>query len=462
MDRSPVDLDAAELADAFARRALSPVEVVTAVLGRVEETQGWLNAFCALDPEGARAASLESEKRWKAGSPLGPLDGVPVSIKDNIYVAGMPTRFGSRAIAEAETQGDDSPCVARLREAGAVIFGKTTLPDYAHKVVTDSRLTGITRNPWDPARSPGGSSGGASAAIAAGLGPLAVGTDGGGSIRVPAAWTGTFGLKPSFGRVPHHPRGAYPTVSHIGPMTRTVADAASMMTAMTQADARDWYALPADGCDYASALPRDGLKGLRIAISTDLGLAAACVEPGIAACIEAAFRTVEALGAHIEPAHPPGIAALGEVHRVHWSAFSARLAQRLGEGAARLDPSMLQLVDMGNALPPQAFVDSVVARGELGSRIFQFFETYDLLLAPVIGIAPPVISTLDPLDPPLPRFTSWANQTGVPAASLPCGLADGLPVGLQIVAGPRADAFLLSVCQVLESEFGTFRPPGAA
>ena len=460
MPSSVLQPDSVELIAAFKARTLSPVEVMRAVLDRAEETRATLNAFAALDAKGALASAAESEKRWRDGAPMGPLDGVPLSIKDNIYAAGMPTRFGSKAIADADTNGPDSPSVARLREAGALVFGKTTLPDYAHKIVTDSPLTGITRNPWNLAHSPGGSSGGASAAVADGMGPFAVGTDGGGSIRVPACWSGIYGLKPSFGRVPHHPRGAFPSVSHVGPMTRTVRDSALMMTAMTRPDPRDWYALPYDGTDYSVGLDR-GIAGLRVASSIDLGLGIT-VEPDVAASVARAFKTVESLGASVEPAHPAEIAGCIDVHRVTWSSFSARLARKLGARAEMLDPSMQMLVAMGNALPAGAFVDAVVARGELGSLINGFFERYDLLMAPVIAFSAPVIDRIDPRNPPVPSFTSWCNQTGLPAASVPCGVTgSGLPIGLQIVGGPRQDARVLQASYAMEQALGRLAPPRA-
>ncbi|HKU97913.1 MAG TPA: amidase family protein [Vineibacter sp.] len=451
-------LDAVQLAVAYRRREASPVDAVRAALDRAEATQATLNAFVTFDRAGALAAANAAEKRWRDAAPLSAIDGVPVSIKDNIYTQGMPTRFGSKAITESDVQGPDSPSVARLREAGAVIFGKTTLPDFAHKIVTDSPLTGITRNPWDLSRSPGGSSGGASAAIAAGIGPLAVGTDGGGSIRVPAAWAGIYGLKPSFGRVPHHPRGAFPTVSHVGPMTRTVRDAALMMNMMTKPDGRDWYALPYDGMDYEARLALD-LKGKRVAFSPDFGLSHA-VDSEITAAVARAVTILADLGAHIEQAQPADIAASTEVHGVHWCAFSARLGERLGARATLLDISMRALVDRGKALPAGAFADAVVARGDIGSRIQGFFERHDLLVGPVINRNAPVIADIDPENPPLPYFTAWCNQAGIPAASVPCGLAgSGLPIGLHIIGGPRADALVLAASHAIEQASGTLTPP---
>jgi len=458
MSSELLKLDAGQLAVAFRTREASPVDAVKAVLDRAEATQATLNAFVAFDRAGALAAAVAAEKRWRDAAPLSAIDGVPVSIKDNIYTESMPTRFGSQAIAEADTRGPDSPAVARLREAGAVIFGKTTLPDFAHKIVTDSPLTGITRNPWDLSRSPGGSSGGAAAAVAGGIGPLAVGTDGGGSIRVPSAWSGIYGLKPSFGRVPHHPRGAFPTVSHVGPMTRTVRDAALMMNVMARPDRRDWYALPFDGTDYEAQLVI-ALRGKRIAFSADFGMSQA-VNPEIASAVARAVKILADLGAHIDTTQPDEIAASTEVHGAHWCAFSARLGERLGSRAALLDVSMQALIERGKAFPPGAFVDAVVARGEIGGRIHGFFERHDLLVGPVINGSAPAIADIDPENPPLPYFTAWCNQVGVPAASVPCGLTgSGLPVGLQIIGGPRADALVLAASHAIEQAFGTLTLP---
>lgn len=458
MSSELLKLDAGQLAVAFRTREASPVDAVKAVLDRAEATQATLNAFVAFDRAGALAAAGAAEKRWRDAAPLSAIDGIPVSIKDNIYTESMPTRFGSRAIAEADTRGPDSPSVARLREAGAVIFGKTTLPDFAHKIVTDSPLTGITRNPWDLSRSPGGSSGGAAAAVASGIGPLAVGTDGGGSIRVPSAWSGIYGLKPSFGRLPHHPRGAFPTVSHVGPMTRTVRDAALMMNVMARPDRRDWYALPYDGADYEAQLAI-ALRGKRIAVSADFGMLQA-VDPDIAAAVARAVKVLADLGAHIDTAQPDEIAASTEIHGAHWCAFSARLGARLGPRAALLDVSMQALIERGKTFPPGAFVDAVVARGEISGRIHGFFDRHDLLVGPVINRSAPVIADIDPENPPLPYFTAWCNQVGVPAASVPCGLTgSGLPVGLQIIGGPREDALVLAASHAIEQAFGTLTPP---
>ena len=269
MSSDLLTLSAAELLRLYRARRASPLEVTRAALQRIDSLNPVLNCFCFIAPD-ALAAAKESEARWMKGEPRGALDGVPVSIKDLLLTKGWPTLRGSKTVDPKGPWNDDAPVVARLREAGAVLLGKTTTPEFGWKGVTDNPLTGITRNPWNPAKTPGGSSGGAAAALAAGMGPLTLGTDGGGSIRIPCAFTGVFGLKPSFGRVPAWPLSPFGTVAHVGPMTRSVHDAALMLNVLSQPDARDWFALPYDPRDYRLGLD-DGVRGLRIAYSADLG-----------------------------------------------------------------------------------------------------------------------------------------------------------------------------------------------
>src|SRR3954466_6449746 len=226
---------ALDFVELYRTRALSPVEAAAALLDRAEALQPKLNAFCVIDRDGAIPAARAAERRWRDGEPLGPLDGVPVTIKDLVLMRGFPTRRGSRMI-DPVPDAEDGPAVARLREAGAVIIGKTTTPEFGWKAIGDSPLTGITRNPWNLERTPGGSSAGAAAACAAGIAPLHVGSDGAGSIRIPAAFSGVFGLKPSFGRVPAHPPSPMGLLSHIGPIARSVADAALLLSILSGAD----------------------------------------------------------------------------------------------------------------------------------------------------------------------------------------------------------------------------------
>src|SRR5262244_2681185 len=281
---------------------LSPVEVIEHTLRRLESYESAINAFVLYDPETALAMARASEARWQKQEPRGLLDGVPVALKDTVLTKGWPRLLGSRTIVADQSWDEDSPVVARLRAEGAVFFGKTTTPEFGWKPVTDSPLTGITRNPWDLERTPGGSSGGSAAAVLAGICPLAVGTDAGGSIRIPAAFCGIVGLKPTFGRVAVYPPSAFGDVAHVGPMSRTVEDAAIMLDAIKGPDSRDWHSLPDDGIAYRSQVREGSLKGKQVAFSPTLGFAEPT--PGVCAAVERAAQTFAELGATVEPADP--------------------------------------------------------------------------------------------------------------------------------------------------------------
>src|SRR5580692_10259458 len=259
-------LSATELLSRYRKKELSPVDVVRDSLTRLESFEGALNAFVLYDPDSALSAARASEARWQKGAPQGLLDGVPVAIKDTQLTRGWPRLVGSRTIDPNQAWTEDAPATARLRAENAIIFGKTTTPEFGWKPTTDSPLTGVTRNPWNLERTPGGSSGGSAAALLAGICPLALGTDAGGSIRIPASFSGVFGLKPTFGRVAVYPPSAFGDVSHVGPMSRTAADAALMLDAMKGPDSRDWYSLPDDGIDYRKRVGKDSMKGKRVAL----------------------------------------------------------------------------------------------------------------------------------------------------------------------------------------------------
>jgi aspartyl-tRNA(Asn)/glutamyl-tRNA(Gln) amidotransferase subunit A len=288
---------AVSLLDLYRKKALSPVEATRLILDRLDALHPKINAFCIVDRDGAVAAARESERRWLHGEAVGRLDGVPVTIKDLLPMRGFPTLRGSRLVERDQDWSEDASATARLREAGAVILGKTTTPEFGWKALGDSPLTGITRNPWDLSRTSGGSSAGAAAACAAGIGPLHVGSDGAGSIRIPSAFTGVFGLKASFGRVPAYPPSPMGLLSHVGPMARTVSDAALMLTVLCGPDHRDPYALPPMDKDYLDGL-EGGVRGWRIAYSPTLGYAK--VDPEIAASVAEAAKRFEALGAIVE------------------------------------------------------------------------------------------------------------------------------------------------------------------
>ncbi len=453
--REPQDigtLSAVELSNGYERRDISPVEVARTILRRVQVLNRTLNAFCFVDEEDVLSQAHASEARWRHGGALGALDGVPVSVKDNIQATGTPTLFGSRVLDRDASFLPDSPAVARLREAGAVILGKTTMPEFAYKVTTESPLTGITVNPWDLDHSPGGSSGGAAAAVAAGLGPLALGTDGGGSIRVPAAWCGIFGFKPSFGRVPHYPRGTFALLSHVGPMTRTVADAALMMQAITRPDARDWYSLPPDTTDYPGEIGA-GVAGMTIAVSPTMGLADVGIDPEIADAVTRAAALLADHGAMIVEADPPAVETCRKLHVVMWSSYCAAVVRHVPDEKRRaFDPGLMQLAELGESLPRNAFLEAIAARAEIGCEVNNFFSQYDLLLGPASPILAPPAPWLPDSAPIVPFLTSWCNQTGLPAASVPMGIGlRKLPLAVQLI-GPRfSDISVLRASRILEA-----------
>ena len=448
-------LSATELLHLYRTRKVSPVEATRAVLARIEQLNPILNCYCLVDETGALASARESEARWRMGEPKGLVDGVPTSIKDLLLTRGWPTLRGSKTIDHMGPWNDDAPAVARLREHGAVLIGKTTTPEFGWKGVTDNPLTGITRNPWNPKMTPGGSSGGSSAAIAAGMGPLTVGTDGGGSIRIPCSFTGIFGLKPSFGRVPAWPLSPFGTVAHVGPMTRSVTDAALMLNVLSVPDARDWLALPHDGRDYRIGL-EDGVKGLRIAYSADLGYAE--VEPEIAALVKKAALRFAELGAHVEQADP-GFENAGPMFVTHWFAGAASLLKNFTPAQRKLiDPGLIEVAADGAKIGTLEYLDAVQKRGALGVLMNRFHEKYDLLLTPTLPLAAfeagrEVAQLLKEK-----RWTDWSpfsypfNLTQQPAASIPCGLTKkGLPVGLHIVGARYADALVLRAARAFES-----------
>lgn len=444
---------ATELLKLYRRKQLSPIEATRAALARIDRYNAALNAYCLVDAESAMAAARAAEDRWYKGEPQGLLDGVPTSIKDVVLTKGWPTLRGSHTIARNQPWDEDAPSAARLRAHGAVLLGKTTTPEFGWKGITDSPLTGVTRNPWNPALTPGGSSGGAAAAIATGMGALAIGTDGGGSIRIPAGFTGVYGIKPSFGRVPAAPLSPFGTVSHVGPITRTVVDAALMLSVIAEPDARDWHALPYDGRDYRIGLD-GGVKGLRIAFSANLGYVP--VDAEVAAIVAKAVDVFVDLGAHVEKVDPGFDNPLGTFTKL-WFAGAANLTRAFdAEQRAVLDPGLAEIAAQGADISLMDYLTAVTERGALGQCMNLFHERYDLLLTPTLPI--PAFAAGQETPSQSGRWMDWTpfsypfNLTQQPAASVPCGLTrSGLPVGLQIV-GPRYDdALVLRASRAFEA-----------
>lgn len=457
-----VDLSATELLDAFKRKALSPVEATQAALDRIDATDSDVNAFCLVDAERALADARASEGRWRIGAPLGLLDGVPAAIKDLLLTRGWPTLRGSLAIDPDQDWEEDAPSVARLRAHGAVLVGKTTTPELGWKGVTDSPRTGITRNPWDLSVTSGGSSGGSAAAVALGMAPLSVGTDGGGSVRIPAGFTGIVGLKPTYGRVPIYPASPFGTLSHAGPMTRTVEDAALLLDVISGADARDWSALPPPTGRFTERLDT-GVAGLRVAFSPTLG--SATVDPEVAAAVRAAVESLAAAGAQVEETDP-GFDDPVEAFNVLWFSGAAKALESYQPAQrARMDPGLLEVAARGARMSALDYLEATRIRMALGERMGRFHERFDLLVTPSLPIPAFAAGQLAPDPAKQSGWAAWTpftypfNLTQQPAASVPCGFtAAGLPIGVQVVGPRHADASVLAACKTLQDQ----RPwPGA-
>lgn len=456
-------LPATDLVSGYRSGDLSPVDVTEATLSRIRDLDPRVNAFVLVDGEGAIRAARESAERWRRGEPAGELDGVPVGIKDIFLTRGWPTRKGSRTQADAGPDREDAPVVARLREVGAVFLGKTTTPELGWKGVTDSPLEGITTNPWDSALTAGGSSGGSAAAVALGMSPLALGTDGGGSIRIPASFCGIYGIKPTYGRIPLWPASPFGTLAHAGPLTRTVPDAALMMDVLSRPDFRDWSAAEPPTRSFTERLD-EGVGDLRIAYAPTL--AGAEVDPDVASAVAAAARVFEGLGARVEE-HDPGIDDPVEAFEALWYAGAAKALAHLDDsGRQLLEPALAESAAWGARVSAVEYLDAVAVRAQLGRIMGAFHQHYDLLLTPALPVAPFEGGREVPAGWPHRRWTSWSpfsypfNMTQQPAASLPCGFTrDGLPVGAQLVGPKFADAQVLRASHAFQTVQETPVPP---
>ena len=470
---NPTDLTqctAHQLLALYRSAEASPVDTTRALLARIEKVNPHINAFTLVDEDVALQCAKTSEAKWlahrqKGGqiSSVGALEGVPVSIKDLILTRGWPTLRGSRTIDPQQAWDVDAPVTARLKESGAVLFAKTTTPEFGCKGETNSPATGLTRNPWHLGKTPGGSSGGTAAAVASGLGPMGVGTDGAGSVRIPAAFCGNFGLKPSFGRVPAYPLSPFGSVAHLGPHTMDVTDAALMLNVMKQADARDWTSLPPDSTDYLQGL-NEGIRGLRIAYSPTLGYAKN-IHPEVAAAVDKAVKVLEQLGAHVEQVDP-GIEDPLEITTGLWFLGSLTVWNGLSaEQQAVTDPDFKAQALLGQHLSALEIQQLNLKRGALGSHMRQFMQKYDLLVTPAVAVPAFDIRPAgqDKMTPE--AMLGWTpfsypfNLTQQPASTIPCGLTQGgLPIGLQFVGRMFDDAMVLRASRAYESVCPIPRP----
>ncbi|MGW7083892.1 amidase [Streptomyces sp. NPDC054871] len=461
------DLTAVQLVEAYRKGEFSPVDATRAALRRAEEVQPAVNAFVRVDAEEALAQAESSAELWRRGEPRGLLEGVPVSVKDILLQRGGPTLRGSKAVSTEGTWDEDAPSVARLREHGAVFIGKTTTPEFGWKGVTDSPLSGITRNPYDTSRTAGGSSGGSAAAVALGAAPVSLGTDGGGSVRIPGAFCGIFALKPTYGRVPLYPASAFGTLAHVGPMTRDAADAALLMDVISGPDARDWSQLgPVTGGFRAGI--EGGVRGLRIAYSPSLGGQVA-VRPAVAAAVRRAVESLAAQGAYVEETDPDFTDPVEAFHTL-WFSGAARVTQHLPPDRRELlDPGLREICAQGARYSALDYLAAVDVRMELGRRMGRFHQTYDLLVTPTLPITAFEAGAEVPKGSGHRRWTGWTpftypfNMTQQPAATVPCGVdREGLPVGVQIVGARHADVLVLRAAHALYEAGGAGVAPPAA
>ncbi|MEU4494731.1 amidase [Streptomyces sp. NPDC023998] len=455
-------LTARQLLAGYERGDFSPVEATRAALERIEAVQPLVNAFVRVDADTALAQAQASAGRWHRGEPQGLLDGVPVTVKDLLLQRGGPTLRGSRTVQAEGSWDEDAPSVGRLRAHGAVFLGKTTTPEFGWKGVTDSPRHGVTGNPYDPARTAGGSSGGSAAAVALGAGPLSLGTDGGGSVRIPASFCGIFALKPTYGRVPLYPSSPFGTLSHVGPMTRDAADAALLLDVISGEDWRDWSHLgPADG---VRGTLTEGVKGLRIAYSPSLGGQVA-VRPAVASAVRRAVGALAGLGAYIEESDPD-IADPVEAFHTLWFSGAARLLQPLGaRQREQLDPGLREIAGRGARYSALEYLAAVDVRMALGRRMGRFHTSYDLLVTPTLPITAFEAGAEVPAGSGHRRWTGWTpftypfNMTQQPAATVPCGVdEDGLPIGVQLIGARHADGLVLRAAHALYESGATTIP----
>jgi aspartyl-tRNA(Asn)/glutamyl-tRNA(Gln) amidotransferase subunit A len=454
MSLEVLQLPVLDIVKLYEKKKLSPVEVVQACLKQVLKYNPVLNALCHMDERLALHQAKAAEKRWAKGAALGMLDGIPVTVKDTVNVKGWPTRQGSKTTS-ALPQRDDSLQVARLREAGAVFIGKTTMPEYGHKGVTDSPLTGLTRNPWNLHKTPGGSSGGAAVAAATGMACLNLGSDAGGSLRIPASFTGVVGFKPSPGLVPAWPASLFATLSASGPMTRSVADAACMLDVITRADFRDWYSLPLPPQNFVKSLQTRAPK-LKIAYASTIN--GTGPTPDVAAVLEKKRAALRRLGTVEEiKLAVPGVV---DVFSRHWMAVASYLVQGVPEKSRKdMDPRLLHWASRGDALHLHDYLAAQRERAEIGEYFKSLLTTYDLIVTPATPMTAFETGTNMPMGARGKPWEDWtpftypANLANLPAAVLPAGLtAQGLPVGIQLMSGFLKDAQLLQACAQLEEE----------
>jgi aspartyl-tRNA(Asn)/glutamyl-tRNA(Gln) amidotransferase subunit A len=450
----PTDLTALQMVAAYTSGELSPVEVTVAALSVIAERDADINAFCLVDEEAALTQARKSEARWHGNYTKGLLDGVPVAIKDVFRTQGWPTLRGSRLTDAAGPWPDDAPAVGKIRNDGMVILGKTTTPELAWKGVTDSPLTGVTRNPVDPSLTPGGSSGGSAAAVAAGMAPLSIGTDGGGSIRIPASFCGVVGFKPTHGRVPMYPISPFGPLAHAGPITRTVEDTAMLMDIISLGDHRDPTSLPPTLAAYRGEIHRD-VVGLDVAYSPTLGYVD--VDAEVEAPVAAAVQALAEAGLNVVEANPGFADPIDDFEAVWATGVAATLRGHDEHARGLVDPGLVAMWDRGLTISGADYLDARQGCVDLGLTMGQFHEAHNLLITPTTPIPPFAAGHDVPVGSGMRWWAQWTpftypfNMTQQPALSIPVGTTTGgLPVGMQIVGPRHSDDLVLAVGRFAE------------
>lgn len=467
MPADPAYLTLTDVLASFRDRSLSPVTYMEHVLNRVAQHNPTVNAFFSTDPDGALTQAREAEERWRAGTPKGRLDGIPFSVKDHILTKGMPSPWGTTAVDLAGPWVQDAPAVSRLKEEGAILIGKTTQPELASLCSGLSGLYGVGRNPWNLERSPGGSSGGAAAALAADMGPLAFGSDGGGSIRIPAAYSGVVGYKPTFGRIPFFPPVGSGAV--YGPMTRSARDLPVVMNIVTRPDWMDVLALPYDAADY-TAPPAPSLRGKRIALSDWFGYGVATSD-GVSSAFRQAARVFAELRAEVVPIEPffdddP----YDRLAPMVFAGIAGMSAALTGGKTDQLLPELQNVIAKASAITLPEYLGAAAQQTPIMLRVAEALNGFDFLVTPTMPTVAYPAHLAFPEGSKLNRygycfdhnpFTWLFNVTLQPAVSLPCGFSEGLPVGLQIVGGRGDDLGCIHAAIAFEDALGlgTLRPP---
>jgi aspartyl-tRNA(Asn)/glutamyl-tRNA(Gln) amidotransferase subunit A len=462
-DRDLLFMPATAAARLIRKRALSPVEYVDAVLGAIERTQPTLNAYATVTADAARTQARAAEQDVMAGKELGPLHGIPINIKDLFATEGVRTAHGSAILADNIPSQDDI-LVTRLKGAGAIMVGKSTTPEFGHKGHTDAPSFGITRNPWNPVRTAGGSSGGAAVAVAAGLGPLGLGTDGAGSIRIPAGACGVVGLKPTTGAVPYEQASdSFFNYAAAGSLTRTIADAALMMDSLVGPSTLDPWSLgaPGNGALMPSLISED-LSGVRIGYLSGMS----DCSPDVAANTRASLAALAALGAEVEEAGTGMDWIAGSARLMYLANLNVYFGHHLEKWRDRMDPVLVEWIEAGSRATLVDFRKAQVARSRLYRGVQKLLESYDFLVTPTLpttAIAAEAGKTVDALfNRGWNAFVYPFNQSGNPALSVPNGFgADGLPTGLQIVGRWWKDNDVLRLGAILERvrPWADRRPP---